>query len=90
MHDDRSTREAVRRTVLELAPSGNGGHRAGALRLVEDLQYDSLTLLELAFALESAFSLPPFDEAAVASITTVDDLEDYVVATLRVHDAGLR
>lgn len=51
--------------------------------LVEELEYHSLALLELAFALEDEFDLQPIDEASVQSIKSASHIEDYVLRQLR-------
>ncbi|MEE3922508.1 hypothetical protein V2I01_41850 [Micromonospora sp. BRA006-A] len=55
--------------------------------LVEDLEYHSLALLELAFALEDEFDLPPIDEQSVQNIRTAADIENHVVRQLESKDA---
>jgi acyl carrier protein len=47
-------------------------------RLVEDLGYHSLALLELAFALEDEFALPAMDAEQAQKISTMLDVEEYV------------
>jgi acyl carrier protein len=42
-------------------------------RLVGDLGYDSLALIELAVELELEFELDPLDESAIAALGTVGD-----------------
>lgn len=75
-------RAAVRTMVLRHAPEG-GGNGTGSLRLVEDLAYHSLALLELAFAVEEAFGLSPMDLQTASAIHTSDDLEAFVLRELR-------
>lgn len=78
---DPAVRVRVRELIQELAP-----RRADALAdemlLVEDLEYHSLALLELAFALEDEFDLPPLDEEKVQHIRTVADIEEHVAVQL--------
>lgn len=61
-------------------------------RLIDDLGYHSLALLELAYALEDEFGLPPLDEETARDILTVRDIEDLVAQRLsaaeRRSDAG--
>jgi len=47
-------------------------------RLVDDLGYHSLALLELAFTLEDEFDLDPIDEETARTIVTVQDVADHV------------
>lgn len=56
-------------------------------RLVDDLEYQSLALLELAFALEEEYGLAPIDEAIAARILTVGDIEGYILTQLRQRQA---
>lgn len=74
-------RSRIREIVRELAPNAERPCTEDAL-LVEDLEYHSLALLELAFALEDEFDLPPIDEANVQNIHSVRDIEEYVVQQL--------
>ncbi len=67
--------------VSQLAPVNIDGLTAEA-RLIEDLGYHSLALLELAFALEDEFGLPPLDEETARKIRTVRDVEDLVAQRL--------
>jgi acyl carrier protein len=67
----------------ELAPAGTDGVITADARLVDDLGYHSLALLELAFTIEDEFSLDPIDAETAAGIVTVGDVEDYVAAQLR-------
>jgi acyl carrier protein len=74
-------RVRIRSLIAELAPNPKNDLESGAL-LVEDLEYHSLALLELAFALEDEFDLPPIDQANVVDIRAVKDVEDYVLRQL--------
>jgi acyl carrier protein len=75
-------RSAVRSIIIELAPKAKG-EPAGTARLVDDLGYHSLALLELAFALEDEFELQPIDEPTARRITTIDDVLNHVTAEYR-------
>lgn len=76
--------EAVRAIVRRLAPAGARTRAiAGETRLTEDLGYDSLALIELAFALEKELALPPISETDVIEVATVADVEAFVAAALR-------
>ncbi len=83
--NEEQTRARVRELVLELAPNPDKGAGEDVL-LVEDLEYHSLALLELAFALEDEFDLPPIDEASVQNIRTARDIADHVVQQVRDRD----
>lgn len=83
MESDTEVRARVRSIILELAPE-TGPPPGGNPRLLEDLSYHSLAMVELAFALEDEFELPPMDEQAVnENIRTVSDVEDYVLELMR-------
>src|SRR5229473_3061988 len=78
---ERDVREFVRNLILELAP-GADGRSVENPRLVEDLAYQSLALMELAFALEDEFRLKTIDEEIARKIFTIEDVENHVVAEL--------
>ncbi len=46
--------------------------------LIEGLGYDSLSLMELAFALEETFELEPISAEDTVTIETVDEVAAYV------------
>lgn len=81
-------RSRIRAIIADLAPNRRASPATGA-RLVEDLGYHSLALLELAFALEDEFDLPPIDEAVADLIRTVGDVEDNVVAQLATQASAV-
>lgn len=66
-------RETIRGIVAELAPR-QVDVVTDDLRLVDDLEYTSLAVTELAFTLEDEFDLQPIDEAAARAIVTVGDI----------------
>ena len=66
--------------VGELAPTP-GADVTPEARLVEDLGYHSLALLELSVLLEDTFGLPPLDAADAREIGQVGDI------TRLVHQA---
>lgn len=85
MESDIDVRRRVRAIILDLAPE-KGGEELPNPRLLEDLSYHSLAMVELAFALEDEFELPPMEEEAVnENIRTASDIEDYVLALM--HEA---
>lgn len=61
---------------LDLSPSS---------RLVEDLELDSLSMVEARLALEREFGLDIPDEA-MAEMATVDDLHRYISTRLQARD----
>jgi acyl carrier protein len=80
---EEQVRDYVAEIIMELAPNPDERDSDAALRLVEDLGFHSLALLELAFTLEDEFDLPPIDEATARQITTVGKIADHVVTALR-------
>ncbi|MBW3668374.1 MAG: acyl carrier protein [Actinobacteria bacterium] len=74
-------RSLVRALILELAPNAEA-YRDGSTNLVDELEYHSLALLEMAFALEDEFELEAIDEETARTITTVRHVEDHVVNAL--------
>jgi acyl carrier protein len=72
---------AVENMVAEMAPE-QGSEITPEARLVEDLGYHSLALLELSVALEDTFNLPPLDATAAREIDKVGDITGLVFRTL--------
>jgi acyl carrier protein len=79
---DSEVRARVRSIIVQVAPNHDGEQHAGPTLLVDHLEYHSLALLELGFALEDEFDLPPLDQAQVQHITTVEEVEDLVLGLL--------
>ena len=86
-HSEADVRKLIRELVRELAPNPETLLLDNP-RLVDDLLYNSLTLLELAFTIEDEFHLPPIDRAAAQHIVTARDIEDYVVLQLESIQQG--
>jgi acyl carrier protein len=80
-------RAAVSAIILELAPNPEGAEGAADPRLIEDLGFHSLALLELAFTLEDEFELPPIDEASAQKIVSVDKVSEHVLGILHDRDS---
>jgi len=74
-------RALVRDMIADLAPESDA-ECGPDNRLIEDLGYHSLALLELAFTLEDEFDLEPIDEETARKILTVRDVEDVVTRML--------
>jgi acyl carrier protein len=72
----------VKSIVVELAPNPNG-ESSGSQSLIDDFEYHSLALLELAYALEDEFDLPQIDEATARQIFTMEDVQNHVVRELK-------
>ena len=75
---EAEVRDSVTAIVTELAPNPEQTEGAGDSRLVEDLGFHSLALLELAFTLEDEFELPPIDETTARKIVTIDAVAEHV------------
>lgn len=54
----------------------------GKTSFVDDLDADSLDVVELAMNMESEFNIPELGEEEIKKIQTVDDLVNYVTAAL--------
>jgi acyl carrier protein len=81
---EEALRESVRAIVLELAPEADESV-ADTARLVDDLGYHSLALLELAFTLEDQFDLEPIEEQQARNIATIEDVANHVITELRAR-----
>jgi acyl carrier protein len=81
---EETLRESVRAIVLELAPEADDSV-ADTARLVDDLGYHSLALLELAFTLEDQFDLEPIEEQQARNIATIEDVANHVITELRAR-----
>jgi acyl carrier protein len=84
---DSTLRESVREIVMELAPNQEAQATDDAT-LVDDLQYTSLSLTELAFTLEDEFDLSPIDEPTARAISTVGDICDHVLREIKARQAA--
>jgi acyl carrier protein len=78
VHDNQTV---IRKMLRQFAP-GDVDHLTPDTRLIDDLGYHSLALLELAYALEDEFGLPPMDEETARDVITVRDIEDLVAQRL--------
>lgn len=88
LRSEEEVRSTIRALVAELAPAQEQeAAECEDARLVEDLGFHSLALLELAFSLEDEFDLPPIDEDTARVITTVSKVQDHVVGILRARAA---
>lgn len=72
-------RAQVRAVVADLSPR-RPDDVGPTDRLVEDLGYDSLAVVELSAQLEARFALAGVDPDRAAEVITVADLEDLVVS----------
>jgi len=69
---------AVRQIVTEMSPAGVVDELDPESKLVADLGFDSLGLVELLVVVEDSLDLPPIDETALAGMECVADLERVV------------
>ncbi|MEV2236903.1 phosphopantetheine-binding protein [Micromonospora sp. NPDC049891] len=81
------TADQITAIVRDLAPAPNDDLGPDT-RLVEDLGYHSLALLELAFALEDEFDLEPIDEQTARRITTVGLVVETVLERVAERDGA--
>src|SRR5579871_6875005 len=80
---EKEVREAIVSIVRQVAPEPGDYDGSADVSLVDGLGFHSLALLELAFAIEDDFDLPPIDEETGRSISTTGDVIGYVVGQLR-------
>ncbi|GAA2117192.1 hypothetical protein GCM10009759_63370 [Kitasatospora saccharophila] len=71
----------VRKLVGEMSPLGARTAQSDD-RLVEDLGYDSLAVIELSLQLEATFALQPMAQGTAVDITTVGGIERLVEEAL--------
>jgi acyl carrier protein len=81
--DEQGVREKVREVVAEMAPFSDTAV-CPTSRLIADLGFDSLGLLECLGAIEQEFNLPDTDEGGI-SVETVSDIEELTVGALRAR-----
>ncbi|HEY5835814.1 acyl carrier protein [Streptomyces sp.] len=75
--DSSTLRGKVRQIVGEMSPLGAREADSGD-RLVEELGYDSLAVIELSLRIEQDFQLNALTSGGTPDITTVKDIEDFV------------
>lgn len=80
---EQDVRTLIRNLIVELAPNPDGAPPGQEARLIDELEYHSLALIEMAFTLEDEFDLEPIDETAASRIITTTDVEEFVVGQLR-------
>jgi acyl carrier protein len=83
VQDEQAIRAQVREVLLELAPVQDppvpDGPGEPVLELVNDLGYNSLALLEAVVVLEEELGFMLTGDGAIGDISTVSDVQDYVV-----------
>ncbi|WP_030512755.1 acyl carrier protein [Nocardia sp. NRRL WC-3656] len=70
---DSPVAERVRQLVVAMAPAPAAEPR-DRLRLIEDLGFDSLRLMELTLVLEQAFGLPRYRPEQLAGVRRIGDV----------------
>jgi aconitate hydratase len=79
--DHEAIEETIHRVVLGRAPRRPAVLRPDT-RLVHDLGFDSLGLLEVAVAIESAFGLAPIPGDSLMSVSTVGHIQELVAQAI--------
>jgi acyl carrier protein len=77
--NDETIRSEVRALVASMSPRADVTVADPTAKLEDDLNYDSLTKIELAVALERMFQLTAVQEEDVMGIDTVADIEELVI-----------
>lgn len=76
MTDAAQARTRALDVVEAMAPNPPAGGLQPELRLIDDLGFDSLRLVELTMALEDALELDPIPQARLAGVMTVRAVQD--------------
>ena len=76
MTDAAQARKRALDVVEAMAPNPPVGGLQPEFRLIDDLGFDSLRLVELTMALEDALELDPIPQARLAGVMTVDAVQD--------------
>lgn len=84
MTGNAAVAQRVREIVAAMAPQPVAD-MAGTDRLIEELGYDSLRLMELTVVLERSFELPRFKPEELMGVLRVDAVVDLVTRTLEVR-----
>jgi acyl carrier protein len=71
--DEDLVRRQACAAITAMAP-GAPPELTDRTRLVSDLGYDSVRLIELTLVLEQRFGLPPVEQSEVATVSTVGDV----------------
>lgn len=84
MTTENPVAERVRQIVAAMAPN-SAADPADERRLIEDLGYDSLRLMELTVVLERGFDLPRYRPEQLMGVLRVGQVVDLVTASLEVR-----
>ncbi|WP_433662898.1 acyl carrier protein [Nocardia sp. CA-128927] len=82
---DAAVAERVRKLVHAMAPDPQAS-TGDSQRLIEDLGFDSLRLMELTVVLERSFGLPRYKPEQLVGVRRVGDVISLVAATLAAGD----
>jgi acyl carrier protein len=83
--NEQEVRDTVVAIIRQLAPVPGEYDGTTDLHLADGLGFHSLALLELAFAIEDDFDLPPIEEETGRGITTTEQIITYVLGQLRAQ-----
>ena len=85
LYEDTVSR--VREIIGEMSPA-RVDDATPDQRLIDDLQYESISFMELALALEAEFNLFSFDEERAGEMVTVGDVEKLIADLVVAAAAG--
>ena len=75
--------QRARKLIATMAPEATSADDLeGDQRLVDDLGFDSIRLMELTVALERGFGLPRYKPAQLADVRTVGNVVELVTTSL--------
>ncbi|GAB2530509.1 acyl carrier protein [Nocardia heshunensis] len=83
MTTEDTVAQRIRQLVTAMAPRP-AGTLTDELRLIEDLGYDSLRLMELTVVLERAFELPRYRPEQLLGVLRVGQVVELITRTLEV------
>lgn len=81
--DDEDIRCRVLRLVAAMSPAVPDAALEGQERLIDDLGFDSIRLLELLMLIERAFALPAHRPEQLTDIRCADDVAALAVRSVR-------
>ncbi|QBS43681.1 MULTISPECIES: acyl carrier protein [Nocardia] len=85
MTADAAVAERVRKLVYAMAPDPQGPAE-DSQRLIEDLGFDSLRLMELTVVLERSFGLPRYKPEQLVGVRRVGEVIGLVATALAAED----
>ena len=81
-HSEASVKVLIRELVLELAPNTAITEIKDEHKFIDDLNFHSLALMELAFTLEDELGLDAVEEQKLVDIVTIADIDKHVISEL--------